>query len=264
MSHDYLAITGRIFDIQKYSIHDGPGIRSIVFLKGCPLRCKWCCNPESQSREIQIMIQSGKEKVIGRDVTVSEVMEEVKKDMPYYRRSGGGMTLSGGECLMQPEFAGALLRAAKEGGMHTTIESTGFARYEVIEDKILPWLDLYLMDIKHMGSKKHKLFTGQPNEIILENARKITDSGQKLIVRVPVIPTFNDTAEEIFAIAQFARSLKGVDEINLLPYHRLGQDKYAGIGRDYLLAHIEPPANEHMEVLREVAASTGLKVKIGG
>lgn len=165
---------------------------------------------------------------------------------------------------MQPTFAGALLQAAKELGINTAIESTGFAKFEVIEEKILPWLDLYLMDIKHMNSKKHKMFTGQPNELILENAKKITGSGQRLIVRVPVVPTFNDTPEEIYAIAQFARKLNGVDEINLLPYHRLGQDKYDGIGREYSLAHLEPPSNEHMEMLKEVAASTGLKVKIGG
>ena len=119
MSDDYRKIQGRIFDIQKYSIHDGPGIRTIVFLKGCPLRCKWCCNPESQIRDIQIMVQGGKEKTVGRDVTVEEVMEEVMKDSAYYRRSGGGLTLSGGECLLQPDFAGALLRAAKENGLHT-------------------------------------------------------------------------------------------------------------------------------------------------
>ena len=154
--------------------------------------------------------------------------------------------------------------AAKESGINTTIESTGFAKFEVIENRILPWLDLFLMDIKHINSKKHKLFTGQPNELILENAKKITDSGQKLIVRVPVVPTFNDTPEEIYAIAQFARKLKGVEEIHLLPYHRLGQDKYDGIGRDYTLTHLVPPTNEHMKTLRDVAASTGLKVKIGG
>lgn len=257
-------IEGRIFDIQKYSIHDGPGIRTIVFLKGCPLRCKWCCNPESQSREIQTMHMGDRVKIVGRDVTVRDVIDEVKKDSVHYHRSGGGMTLSGGECLLQSTFAGALLQAAKENGINTVIESTGFAKFEVIEEKILPWLDLFLMDIKHINSKKHKLFTGQPNELILENAKKITDSGQKLIVRVPVVPTFNDTPEEIYSIAQFARKLKGVEEIHLLPYHRLGQDKYDGIGREYSLIHLVPPTNEHMEMLKDVAASTGLKVKIGG
>ncbi|MDY3920040.1 MAG: glycyl-radical enzyme activating protein [Candidatus Limivivens sp.] len=264
MEKAYNQVTGRIFDIQKFSIHDGPGIRTIVFLKGCPLRCKWCCNPESQSPTIQKMIRNGKEETVGRDVTVEEVMEEVLKDLPHFRRSGGGLTLSGGEALLQPDFASALLQAAKDAGINTAMESTGFGNFSSIENKILPWLDLYLMDIKHMSSSKHKLFTSQPNERILENAKKIAASGQHLIIRVPVIPTFNDTPEEILEIAQFARSLKGVTELHLLPYHRLGQDKYAGLGRSYTLAHIEPPSNEQMEMLRQVAAATGLKVQIGG
>lgn len=264
MDKEYLKTTGRIFDIQKFSIHDGPGIRTIVFLKGCALRCRWCCNPESQSHEIQTMLYNGKEKVMGRDVTVEEVMEEVMKDIAHYRRSGGGLTLSGGESLLQPQFASDLLYAAKCNGIHTALESTGFAEFSVIEEKILPFLDLYLMDIKHMDSAKHKLFTGQPNERILANARKIAESGQNLIIRVPVIPTFNDTPEEILEIAQFARSLKGVKQLHLLPYHRLGQDKYAGLGRKYLLEGIEPPSTEHMKKLVEVAKTTGLHVQIGG
>ena len=137
---DYLDTKGRIFDVQKYSIHDGPGIRTIVFLKGCVLRCKWCCNPESQEYKIQTMKVQGEDKVIGRDVTVREMIEEVEKDRVYYYRSGGGMTLSGGECLCQPEFAGALLRAAKERGISTAIESMACAKWETIET-ILPYLD---------------------------------------------------------------------------------------------------------------------------
>lgn len=191
-------------------------------------------------------------------------MEEVLKDICHFRRSGGGLTLSGGESLLQPEFASALLQAAQDAGINTALESTGFAPFETIRDKILPWLDVYLMDIKHINSAKHKLFTSQSNERILENARLIAESGQHLIIRVPVVPTFNDTPEEIMEIARFARSLPGVRELHLLPYHRLGQDKYAGLERDYQMAHIVPPTNEHMEMLREVAAATGLQVQIGG
>lgn len=264
MYDDYLQVKGRIFDIQKYSIHDGPGIRTIVFLKGCPLRCKWCCNPESQTGKIETMIVNGEEKVIGRDVTVEEVIGEVMKDAAHFRRSGGGLTLSGGECLAQPDFASALLQAAKNSGITTAIETTGFAPYEIIEDKILPFVDTVLMDIKHMSSAKHQLFTSQPNERILENAKKIAESGANLIIRTPVIPTFNDTPEEILEISRFARSLKGVKQHHLLPYHRLGSDKYAGLGRDYLPAHIEPPTNEKMEELAMIAATTGLHVQIGG
>ncbi len=262
---EYKKTKGRIFDIQRYSIHDGPGIRTIVFLKGCVLRCKWCCNPESQEYNIQKMLVNGKEKTIGRDVTVEEVMETVEKDRPYYRRSGGGITLSGGESLCQPEFARALLRAAKEAGITTAMESMGYAKYEVIES-ILPYLDDYLMDIKHMNAKKHQLFTGKSNELMLENAKKIAASGlTRLSIRIPVIPTFNDTKEEILAIARFANELPGVRKIYLLPYHRLGQGKYDGLGREYQLTEILPPSSEHMEMLKkEVEKNTGLECQIGG
>lgn len=263
MEQDYLKVTGRIFDIQKFSIHDGPGIRTIVFLKGCPLHCRWCCNPESQEYRIQTMMVDGKPKVMGQDVTVEEVLDKVLQDMPYYRRSGGGMTLSGGESLMQPEFAAALLRGAKESGLNTAMESTGFAPFETIQ-KLLPWLDLYLMDIKHIDSAKHKAFTSQPNELILENAKKIAARAKELIIRVPVIPTFNDTAEEIRQIAQFAAELPGVRRLHLLPYHRLGQDKYQRLGREYTLAGLEPPTQEKMETLLEVAQMSGLTCQIGG
>ena len=265
MTTDYLQTKGRIFDIQRYSIHDGTGIRTICFLKGCVLRCKWCCNPESQEYGIQEMVVQGKTKIIGRDVTVAEVLETVEKDMPYYHRSGGGLTLSGGESLCQPAFARDLLRAAKAVGIGTAMESMGCAKWEVIEE-ILTYLDQYLMDIKHMDSEKHKRFTGKGNELMLENAKRIAASGQTFLsIRVPVIPTFNDTAAEIRAIARFADTLPGVGEIYLLPYHRLGQDKYAGLGRVYELPDILPPEAEHMERLKkEVESCTKLKCHIGG
>ena len=258
-------IKGRIFDIQRYSIHDGRGIRTIVFLKGCVLRCRWCCNPESQEYAIQTMMVHGKPKTMGQDITVGEVMDIVEKDRTYYRRSGGGMTLSGGESLCQPEFAKALLKEAKERGIHTAMESTACAKYEVIEG-LLPYLDQYLMDIKHMDSAKHKAFTGQPNELILENATKIAASGKtELIIRVPVVPTFNDTEAEIEAIARFASKLNVVKQIHLLPYHRLGQDKYEGLGRKYLMKDIVPSTDEHMKKLVERAEKvSGLHCQIGG
>ena len=262
---DYLQTKGRIFDIQRYSIHDGNGIRTIVFLKGCVLRCRWCCNPESQEYAIQTMKVQGKDKVIGRDVTVEEVLKEVEKDRAYYRRSGGGLTLSGGESLCQPLFARDLLRAAREVGISTALESTACAKFEVIES-ILPYLDQYLMDIKHMDAGKHKEFTGRSNELMLENARRIAASGQtELSIRVPVIPTFNDTPDEIREIARFADKLPGVERIYLLPYHRLGQDKYEGLGRQYQMKDILPPTNEHMEMLKKVVTQNSrLICQIGG
>lgn len=262
---DYLNTVGRIFDIQRFSIHDGPGIRTIVFLKGCPLRCRWCCNPESQSREIETMIVHGKPKTMGKDVTVKEIIEIVERDRPYYARSGGGLTLSGGESLLQPDFATALLRAAKERGINTAMESTGFAKFETIE-RYLPYLDTYLMDLKHTNSAKHKEFTGVPNDLILKNAMKIAESGMtNLVIRVPVIPGFNDRVDEIESIARFASGLKGVKKMHILPYHRLGQDKYEGLGREYLMEGVIPPTNEHMKMLQEAAIKvSGIDCQIGG
>lgn len=262
---EYMNTKGRIFDIQRYSVHDGNGIRTIVFLKGCVLRCRWCCNPESQEYAVQTMMVQGEPKIIGRDVTVAEVMETVEKDRSYYRRTGGGMTLSGGESLCQPQFASALLRAAKERGITTALESMGCAKWEVIES-ILPDLDQYLLDIKHMDPRKHKEFTGRSNELMLENAKKIARSQRtELSIRVPVVPGFNDTPKEIEAIAAFTKELGNVKRLHLLPYHRLGQDKYAGLGREYLMGDVKPPTNEQMQELLGVAAAiSGIDCQIGG
>lgn len=263
MEKDILSVSGRIFDIQRFSTHDGPGVRTIVFLKGCPLRCRWCCNPESQSYEIQQMNQKGVMKTVGRDVTVAEILEEVLRDRPYYRRSGGGLTLSGGESLWQPDFAIALLEAAHQNGINTALETTGFADSEVIE-RFIPHLDLFLMDIKHINSSKHEQFTSRPNEKILENAKLIAQKAKKLIIRVPVIPGFNDTVAEIADIAAFTSSLPNVNEIHLLPYHRMGMDKYEGLGREYLMGDVPSPTNEKMQELIEVCRSYGLTAVLGG
>ncbi len=261
---NYENTRGRIFDIQRFSIHDGPGIRTIVFLKGCYLRCRWCCNPESQEYDPVVMRMPGKpERLMGEDVTAMHVMETVLLDEPYYRRSGGGLTLSGGEALAQPEFAKALLTLAKRYGINTCIETTGYAPIEVLRE-IIPLVDTVLLDIKHMDSKKHEAFTGRPNEKILENARFIAENAAHLIVRVPTVPTFNATPEEIRAISRFAASLPGVRELHLLPYHRLGQDKYAAIGREYTMTEILPPTAEAMEHLLSVAEESGLICQIGG
>ncbi len=263
MNNDYLKQTGRIFDIQRFSVHDGPGVRTIIFLKGCFLRCKWCCNPESQRYDVETMMVGGKEKIMGRDVTVEEIIDVVERDRIYYRRSGGGLTLSGGECLAQPEFAAAILQACHERGINTAIESTGFAAFEKIE-MLLPHLDLFLMDIKHTNSEKHKAFTTQPNELILENAKRIAQYAKELIIRVPVIPGFNDTESEIRDIALFAKELRTVKELHLLPYHRLGEVKYEGLGRNYEMKNAELIPPEHIERLKGVVEATGLVCKTGG
>lgn len=260
---DILNVSGRIFDIQKFSVHDGPGIRTIVFLKGCALRCRWCCNPESQTSEIQTMIQNGTEKNVGYDTTVGEVLSIVKQDTPYYRRSGGGMTLSGGEMLCQSEFALALLKAAKEASVNTAVETTGFAPFAVIAN-MLPYIDTVLMDIKHIDDRKHREFTTQSNRLILENAAKIAENANRLIIRTPVIPTFNDTEREIGAIAAFALSLPGVTELHLLPYHNFGKDKYEGLRREYPMGDLASPTDEQMQTLRSAVERCGLHCQIGG
>ncbi|MGI6112140.1 MAG: glycyl-radical enzyme activating protein [Bilifractor sp.] len=262
---DYMKTQGRIFDIQRYSVHDGTGIRTIVFLKGCVLRCRWCCNPESQEYGIQQMrLADGSVRTFGEDTTVEAVMKTVNSDRMYYRRSGGGLTLSGGESLCQPEFARDLLHAAKDEGFSTAMESMACADYSHIE-ALLPWLDQYLMDIKHMNGEKHREFTGRDNALMLENARRTAASGQcELIIRTPVIPTFNDTDEEIDEIAAFAASLPGVQELHLLPYHRLGYDKYIGLVRPYLMGDIPVPSREKMLRLKNVVEQHHLHCVIGG
>ena len=261
--NNLLNTKGRIFDIQKFSTHDGPGIRTIVFLKGCLLRCRWCCNPESQKYEIEEMLQNGKVKTIGYDITAGEVLENVAKDMPFYRRSGGGLTLSGGEAMCQKDFALALLKGAHNMGINTAIETTANLPFETVKE-FSENLDYILLDIKHTDSKKHKEFTGVSNELIMDNAIKLASIAKNLTIRVPVIPTFNDTEDEIYSIAKFASSLRGVTQIHLLPYHRLGYDKYMGLGREYKMGDLPSPSKEQMEKLKKAAESTGLNVVIGG
>ncbi len=258
------ATTGRIFDIQRFSIHDGPGIRTIVFLKGCPLRCRWCCNPEGQAYEpVMLSMKDRPTRLAGTDVTACEVMKTVLKDMPYYRRSGGGLTLSGGECLLQPEFARALLMLSHAAGINTCIETAGYVSESALLS-VLPHVDTVLLDIKHMDSKKHEAFTGKPNERILSNARLVAEEAKSYVIRIPVIPGFNDTPEEIRAIARFARCLPNAKALHLLPYHRLGQDKYVSLGIPYTMDGVLPLSRERMTYLLSVAEESGLHCQIGG
>lgn len=259
---DYLDTKGRIFDIQRYSVHDGPGIRTIVFLKGCLFRCRWCCNPESQEFKIQTLKTNQSEKTVGRDVTAREVLEEVRQDMPYYRRSKGGMTLSGGEALLQPDFAKALLMGAHRLGINTAIETTGAVSVDIIAD-LLPHIDYFLMDIKHIDSDKHRQFTGGDNKRILENAKMIAKNAGYYAVRIPVIPGFNDTTEEIAAIAKYTEEI-AADRLHLLPFHRLGADKYVSLGRNYSYADTKPPDEAKMAALLRTAQQFRTPCQIGG
>ena len=271
--------TGMVSNLQHCSVHDGPGIRTTVFLKGCNMRCQWCHNPETISFEREMLFYpekcigcgmcdegcfAGAKVPCGDRMTVDDVFQDIQLDQPYYGKDGG-VTVSGGEPLCQPEFARDLLRAAKERGINTAIESMACVPWKNIE-MVLPYLDTYLMDIKHTNQEKHKQFTGKPNGLALENARKVALSGQtNLVIRVPVVPTFNDSVEEIKSIASFASTLPGVKKIHLLPYHRLGQDKYDWLGREYKLPEILPPEPEHMELLKKAVHSVcDLDCQIGG
>ena len=297
--------SGTVFDIQRFSLHDGPGIRTIVFLKGCPLSCKWCSNPESQNMKPVIMYKkneclhcgrcinacsrkaisfenktfidrsictgcgecanacpAGALVVKGKTMTVQQLIRELKMDATTYRRSGGGITLSGGEPLVQYEFAAELLRACKAQGWDTAIETTGAGITEAVE-KVIPYVDTVLLDIKHLDTEKHKKFTGIGNEQILKNAARISQISST-VVRVPVIPGFNYSEEEIRAITEFAKMLRGVRTIHLLPYHTFGENKYDLLGRDYALADIKPLKPEELEHLKTMVEREGFQCIIGG
>jgi len=296
---------GVLFNIQRYSLHDGPGIRTIPFFKGCPLSCKWCSNPESQRPQPELIfkksdcircgkcieackqqalsvsnaffidrercIQCGKCTQVcptqalemkGKRMTVADVMRELQKEENLYRRSGGGITLSGGEPLAQPDFSRELLKACKEKGWHTAIETTGFTTPEVIAD-VFPYVDLALTDIKAINPAVHLANTGIENSQILENLLRISFL-TKTIVRIPVIPGVNDNPEEIHNIAGFARLMSNVDTLHLLPYHSFGENKYGLLGRIYPMGEADSIAESKMELLKREVESSGFHCHIGG
>jgi pyruvate formate lyase activating enzyme len=302
-------IKGQIFNIQHYSIHDGPGIRTNVFLKGCFLRCIWCQNPESQSlkpelfyfREkctgcgkcvavcpanaIQIIDAksytdrnkcngSGQctricpneaRSLIGKEMTVQEVFQKVQGDEIFYKRSNGGMTLTGGEPLFQPDFSRNILSLCRQSGIHTAIETCGYADWEAFKD-VLQYTDLVLFDLKHMNSEKHQEYTGVPNTLILDNVRKIYHELRTPIwVRIPVIPGYNDSVQNIRAVADFVATELGKSvPIHFLAYHRLGESKYERLGMEGKSLSIIPPTDEYMLEVQKRAASYGLETHIGG
>lgn len=223
---------GILFNIQKFSLHDGPGIRTVVFLKGCPLRCKWCANPESQQSEPQLM--GAEEK--GQRLSVEEVVRVCLQDRDFYDESGGGVTLSGGEPLSQPDFARALLEALGEQGIHRAIETTGFTN-ESDFLSILPLTELLLFDVKHWDGAKHKQGTGVDNRLILRNLRAALRAGKDVLPRIPVIPGFNDGPADAEGFAHLLTGL-GLKRVQLLPFHQFGESKYAGLGMRYAYADV--------------------------
>lgn len=299
-------LTGRIFEIQRYCIHDGPGIRTTVFLKGCPLNCLWCHNPEGISRERALSFiparcigcgycfrtcaqqahamadkahtldrsrcrvcgacarecYAGALELVGRDVTVEETLAEVLKDKPFYETSGGGMTLSGGEPLMQIDFTEALLRAAREADLSNCMETCGFADYSRFE-RVIGLVDLFLYDLKETDPARHQEFTGVPLEPILRNLRALHAAGAAIQLRLPIVPGCNDRPEHLRAVAALARELTKLRGVEIMPYHRLGEskvDRMGLTGRARAKAAPPPPA----EVERWVALLKAEGVKATG
>ena len=228
--------TGVIFDLKRFAIHDGPGIRTTVFFKGCPLRCWWCHNPEShkvlpekfEGCNIRSNINHSLSALdeVGREVTITELMEEIEKDSVFYEESGGGVTFSGGEPTMQPDFLLSLLTKCKESGLHTTVDTSGYAPTKTFE-KIIDRTDLFLYDIKLMNDELHQKYTGVSNRLIQTNLKWIDDNHKNICIRIPVVPGITDTQANISDTINILLKLKNISEINLLPYHRAGEGKYS-------------------------------------
>ena len=289
-----------IFNIQKFSIHDGPGIRTTVFVKGCPLRCRWCANPESQLSRAQVRydralclrcgqcaracptgaaqltevgvrinatICTGCGQCVqrcdahaltldGQPTTVAEVVRICMQDAPFYEESGGGVTISGGEPLSQPDFTLALLRALQEAGVHTALETTGHASSAVF-DRVTAAADLLLFDVKHPDSQRHLWGTGVPNDQIIANLSRAIASGKAVLPRIPVIPGFNDSLETAHAFAQLLRRV-GATRAQLLPFHQLGEKKYDMLGMDYSLRGVRPLHEEDLTPFRDALRADGI------
>ena len=267
-----MAIQGTIFDIKRYAIHDGPGIRTTVFLKGCPLRCPWCHNPEGRNPDLETMVprashgeadNAGVPETVGRVVTVSEVMEEIEKDILFFDQSGGGATFSGGEPLMQPEFLLALLRACKERDIHTALDTSGFASRDVLLS-VVDLIDLVLFDLKIMNDEQHIRCTGVSNSSILANLRSLDAMRIRTVVRFPVVPQITDTEENVAEMVGFAASLETIHDIALLPYHRMGSGKYRRLKMRNALKGVPSPTNQRIEEIRLLFESRGIRVSIGG
>lgn len=299
------SLRGYLFDIQRYSIHDGPGVRTTVFFKGCPLWCLWCSNPESQRPSPELFYHEllcikcyrcvkvchegattvtakgslllDRERctacgecahvcpaearaISGRTMPVGEVLDILRRDSLFYRNSGGGITVSGGEPTYQAEFLTELLKGCKSYGIHTALETAGYVKWVTLK-QILKFVDLVLFDIKCMDNKKHKECTGVGNRLILENARRIVEEGKEMVIRYPLIPAYNDAVEDLRAVSDFMGTL-GIRRVEILPYHRLSIGKYRSLGREYKLPHIEPCQEEHAQTIKEALESFGLEAII--
>lgn len=265
-----------ITDIQRFSLHDGPGIRTTVFFKGCNLRCAWCHNPETLTAPAQEAFYpakcihcghcetgcpTGARTTIGREVTVGDVLNAVLPDKPYYDASQGGITLSGGEPLMHADFAAELLKACREAGIKTAIETNLSFPWDQIE-KLVPWLDEIYFDIKLFDSAEHEKWTGSGNERILDNARRLSETGVPMIVRTPLIPGATDSDENVAAIAAFVSKLPHVRYYELLNYNVLAKAKYEPVGLTYALDNAQPLPQNRLEALRKLACQQGVACRV--
>lgn len=289
------------------TVHNGPGMRTLILFKGCPLRCLWCSTPESQSGEREIALRPGRcircgrcagvcpvgaidasggvpeidrllcsscgrcagacpseaITLLGRGMTVPRLCEEAGKDRTFYKHSGGGVTVSGGEALLDPEFTRKLLRALKSEGVSVGVDTCGHVPWPNVEG-VLPYVDFFLWDIKHMNPRRHRELTGASNELILSNVRSVSKRSIPVYVRIPVIPGYNDSKENIGATCEFARGLSSLVEVDLLPLHHLGKERYDSLGRAYPVAGLGPVPVRVMEELRALVESYGLKARIVG
>jgi pyruvate formate lyase activating enzyme len=266
-------MNGIIFNIKRYSIHDGPGIRVTFFLKGCPLSCLWCHNPEGISADAEEIIQVNrvgekefsKKEIAGKQLTIPEMMTIVEKERVFIEKSGGGVTFSGGEPLMQTDFLLDALNACRENGFHTAVDTSGFTTSENLK-KIIPLTNLFLFDLKHLDPRKHLQYTGVSNEIILRNLGTILSSDTEIMIRIPVIPGINDDPSHLAAMIGYLTSIRtsGIKMINLLPYHKSGLSKYKKFGRENMMGPVEQPSSERMKEISKLFTETGIKIKIGG
>jgi pyruvate formate lyase activating enzyme len=294
---------GMVFDIQRYSLHDGPGLRVLVFFKGCPLTCVWCSNPESQSFDMEIMYDFqlcrkdcakcaevcatkaikinafGKVtlenstcnlcgtcidvcpahalKFVGRKIDAADILFEIERDLPFLRRSGGGVTLGGGEPTSQPAFAYRILKACHDSGIHTAIETCGYASWDILR-MLSDVTDLFLYDIKQIDRDKHTRLTGKDNRLILDNLCRLSEIHSNVIVRYPLIPGHNDNEGEILSLVHFVKKLKNINRIELSPYHCLGQTKYEMLFRKYPLKDLKTSDPNNIDSVLKIIKANGL------
>jgi pyruvate formate lyase activating enzyme len=264
---------GLIFSVRRYSIHDGPGIRVTFFMKGCPLKCRWCHNPEGISPFPEMAIQTNKigerefskNEEVGTYYSVEDILEIIDKEKVFFKQSKGGITFSGGEPMLQVEFLLEALKECKKNGYHTAVDTSGYSSADNYRS-IIPFTDLFLFDIKHLDDVKHIESTGVSNTGIIENYRHLLESGKDIMVRIPVIPGFNDDTDHLERLKNFISSTKtaSLKRINLLPFHKTGSSKYKKFNFPYLMEGIIPPDEEKMQKIKELFMETGIKVKIGG